>query len=114
MGARDVERIKFVTQALEQSKMDAMVCALPSNVLMLSGYWPVLGTAIAIVSRTGHVHVLTPDDEEDLARSSWADVVETFSLGSLDELKTVVEMLRAPLRATLTTIGSQHDMIVGC
>jgi Xaa-Pro aminopeptidase len=111
---KDQDRIRRITDALEQSQMDALVCALPANVLLLSGYWPVLGTAIAIVTRSGRVHVLAPDDEEDLARNSWADVVESLSLGSLKELKTVVEVVRAPLRETLMNIGLQRGMVVGC
>ncbi len=57
---RDVERIKRIADALEQSHMDALVCALPINVLLLSGYWPVIGTAVAIITQGGFVHVLAP------------------------------------------------------
>jgi Xaa-Pro aminopeptidase len=107
-GQRDVERIEHIKDALEQSNMDALVCALPTNVLLLSGYWPVIGTTIAVITRTGFVHVLAPDDEEELARTGRADVVETFSLGSLERITTAVDVLRAPLTKIL-----KPGMIVG-
>jgi Xaa-Pro aminopeptidase len=113
-GQRDVDRIELMRDALERSKMDALVCALPTNVLLLSGYWPVIGTAIAVMTKTGFVHVLAPEDEEELARTGWADVVETFSLGSLEELTTAAAVLRAPLTRILKDIGSQRRITVGC
>src|SRR5689334_49123 len=109
MGLRDVHRIERVKHALEQASIDALVCALPTNVLLLSGYWPVIGTSIAVITKTGFVHILAPEDEGELARSGWADVVETFSFGSLEEVKTAVDVLRAPLRRIL-----KPGMIVGC
>lgn len=113
-GQRDVDRIELMRHALEHSKMDALVCALPTNVLLLSGYWPVIGTAIAVITKSGFVQVLAPADEAELARTSWADVVETFSLGSLEEITTAVDVLRAPLTTILRHIGSQRRIIVGC
>lgn len=111
---RDVERVERITQALHRSNMDALVCALPANVLLVSGYWPVIGTSLAVISKSGFVHVLAPDDEEQLARASRADVVETFSAGSLRELRTPVEVLRSPLTAILREIGSERPIVVGC
>jgi hypothetical protein len=36
---RDEERIRRITSALAEAGVDALVCALPLNVLLLSGYW---------------------------------------------------------------------------
>jgi Xaa-Pro aminopeptidase len=114
MKHRDDTRIARIVRALEQSNMDALVCTLPTNVLLISGYWPVIGTTIAVITKSGFVHVLAPEDEEELARTSWANVVETFSLGSLERLTTAVDVLRAPLTTILKDIGSQHRITVGC
>ena len=111
---RDTDRINLITHALEQSNIDALVCGLPTNVLLISGYWPVIGTAVAVITRTGFVHVLAPDDEEELARASWADVVETLSLGSLAEMKTTVDVVRAPLTTIMRDIARQRRVVVGC
>ena len=111
---RDEDRINRITNALERSNLDALVCALPTNVLLVSGYWPVIGTAVAVITRTGFVHVLAPEDEKELARASWADVVETFSFGSLAEIKTATDVLRAPLTRILSDIGRRGPNVVGC
>jgi len=83
---RDAERLERIGQALRSAEMDALVCALPSNVLLLSGYWPVVGTSIAVATRESGVGLVVPTDEQDLAAVGWADVVERFTPGSLDAL----------------------------
>src|SRR5689334_19939838 len=111
---RDAERINRISEALERANMDALVCALPTNVLLVSGYWPVAGTSVAVITRNGVVHLLAPDDEAELAHGSWADVVETLSFGSLDEIKTAVDVLRAPLTAVMRDLGHRDRIVVGC
>ena len=39
----DQDRITRNRQGLIDSRFDAVVCALPSDVLLLSGYWPLSG-----------------------------------------------------------------------
>ena len=82
--------------------------------LLVSGYWPVIGKSVAVVTRNGVVHLLAPEDEAELARESWADVVETLSFGSLDEIKTAVEVLRGPLTTVVKDLGSRDRIVVGC
>ena len=41
---RDTERRERIKYALREADMAAVVCALPTQVLLLSGYWPVVGT----------------------------------------------------------------------
>ena len=48
---RDEERAGRIRRVLTENKWDAVACTLPSNVLLLSGYWPVIGSAIAIFTR---------------------------------------------------------------
>jgi Xaa-Pro aminopeptidase len=95
---RNPERIDRIRNALRESPWDLIVCALPMNVLLLSGYWPVIGTGLAIASAEGQITLLVPEDEEDLAKCGWANEIRTFKSGSLDEIVTVAEAIRAPLR----------------
>ena len=67
------------------------------NVLMLSGYWPVVGAGVAVASKDGPLVLLIPEDESDLATSSWADDVRTFKPGSLENLATAAEAIAKPL-----------------
>jgi Xaa-Pro aminopeptidase len=94
---RDEERIDRLTSALAANSLDAFLCAVPSNVLMLSGYWPVIGNAVCVVTREGRVALIVPEDEEEIAASGWADLVRTFHPGSLDQLKSINDILCRPL-----------------
>jgi len=92
------ERVDRIRDALRKNKWDLVVCALPMNVLLLSGYWPVVGSGVAVAFSDGRISLLVPEDEEDLAKRGWADEVRTFKPGSLDQLITTAEAIRAPLR----------------
>jgi Xaa-Pro aminopeptidase len=102
------DRTGRLQSALRDNQLDLLVCALPSNVLMLSGYWPVVGTGIALASGDSSIKLLIPEDESDLARDSWADEVRTFHPGSLGTLESAAEAMRAPLRELL---GAQPGRI---
>ena len=93
----DRERIDRVRRALEQGGLDAVVCALPKNVLLLSGYWPVVGTSVAIATRDGRIAWAVPADEAGLAEEGWADELLTFTPGSLRAMQRAGDAVRAPL-----------------
>ncbi len=95
---KNPERVDRIRSALRGKQWDVVVCALPMNVLLLSGYWPVVGTGVAVASADGRISLLVPEDEEDLAKNGWADEVRTFKPGSLDKLITTGEAIRPPLR----------------
>lgn len=86
---RDEERLARIRGVLAENKWDALICALPSNVLMLSGYWPVIGSSIAIATRDGAVSLTVPQDERKLAEQGWADDIRTFEGASLNRLDSV-------------------------
>ena len=102
---RDVERMARVTDALREAGYDALVCALPANVLLLTGYWPVIGSAVAIVTRDGRVALLAPEDERDLAESGWADDLHTFEPGGLERLRSVTSAAAEPLAGLTRMLG---------
>ena len=83
----DELRRRRVVAALAEADRDVVACALPANVLMLTGYRPVVGDALALASREGRLAMIAPEDEVDLARAGWADDVRTFRPGSLDALR---------------------------
>jgi len=104
---RNPERADRIRNALRESQWDLVVCALPMNVLGLSGYWPVVGTGVVVAASDGRISLLVPEDEEDLAKHSWADEIETFRLGSLDALTTTAEAIRAPLRELAESFSAE-------
>lgn len=108
--SRGTERIEWVTRTLEDAGLDALVCTLPANVLMLSGYWPVVGSAVAVATADGRVAVLAPEDERSLAERGWASV-RTYRPGSLDRLASPAAAARDPLAALLRDLGIAHGRI---
>ena len=80
---RDEDRIVSIRGALREANLDALAATLPANVLLLSGYWPVVGTSLALATRHGRVALLVPEDERALASDGWAEEVWTFKPGSL-------------------------------
>jgi Xaa-Pro aminopeptidase len=101
---RDHERIARIRRALDTHGLDVIVCGLRANVLMLSGYWPVIGSALTVATRDGAVALIVPSDEAELASKGWADTVHTFEVGSLDSLTTVVDAVRDPLAAAKSNL----------
>lgn len=108
MGKRDEERVARISQALKEAGWKAFVCALPMDVLLLTGYWPVIGNAIAAVTWEGRISILAPEDERDLAEEGWADEVRTFQAGSLDTIENAVEAVRRPLEDLLRAAGLER------
>lgn len=94
---RDEERIERNRMTIKEENLDALVCTLPMNVLLLSGYWPVIGTSAAIFTRDGKITLLVPEDEQSLAELGFADEVFTFSTGGLDEMKELYVSISTPL-----------------
>lgn len=104
VAMRDSERINRFQLALRRAGLDAIICALPARVLMSCGYWPVIGTSIVATNVDGRQIVLAPKDEEDLARSGWAEVW-TYEPGSLEKLQAAGEAATGHLRAMLQELG---------
>jgi Xaa-Pro dipeptidase len=109
MGARG--RDELVREALERTNWDLLVCALPSNVLLLSGYWPGLGHSLAAVDRSGRIFLVVPEDEADLAERSWADEIATYQPISLERVTTPEENLQDAFADIRRTSGIKADRI---
>lgn len=100
----DHERIKKLSSAISGNGLEAIVGSLPKNVLLLSGYWPVTGTSVAIALADGSVHLIVPEDEEELARTCGANL-HTYKPASLDNLTTAAEAVREPLESLRPKLG---------
>ena len=101
-------RNEQVAFQLRQSGLDALVCTLPKNVLLLSGYWPVVGTGAAIALPDGEVRLIIPEDEQEFAVQSRASNVQTFNPSSLEKLTNPTEAILEPLRVHLRQFGEHH------
>lgn len=108
---RDTARLDRVCRALEEAGLDALLGTLPAHVLMLSGYWPVVGNALVLATRDGRSAIVAPRDENELAEGGWADEVRTFQPVTPDRMPTLDEAVRGPLAEAARALGLEHARI---
>ena len=66
------ERDRRMREALAAAGVDVLVLRLPENVLLLSGFWPMIGATWLLFPREGTPHCLIPHCyEEESAASLW-------------------------------------------
>lgn len=102
--AADPERHQTIVEALAASSFDALVCSSPTEVLLLTGYWPVMGVSVALFSSSGDVCILVPEDETDLAQSTSSARLIPYQPARLDQLTTPAHALRPILESTLQSM----------
>lgn len=106
--------METIQRALDEAGLDGLVCALPNNVLLLSGYWPVVGTALAIATREGRTVLIAPNDEMEMAERALADEVRKYQPGSprlLDEIRQAADALWLPLREAMVDLSIEKGRI---
>lgn len=90
-GFIDSERIERVRAAIQQAGLDGIVCTMPENLLMLTGYWSRLGLSLAWFPAEGDPELLIPDTEIDVAEVGWIRDIRSYP-GELDANRPKVEM----------------------
>ena len=69
---------------MEAAHLDALVVRLPENVLLLSGYWPMLGASTLVFPREGRAQILVPEYyATEAAASLWEAEARWFTFGVL-------------------------------
>jgi Xaa-Pro dipeptidase len=90
-------REQRLREALHAANLDALICRLPENVLLLTGYWPMNGMSFACFPADGEPLLLVPEGERAQAEAGrWRDV-RTFGTGGVehgDPLEAVAAQLR--------------------
>ncbi len=80
----DAERTERVRGALEEERLDALVCRLPENLLCLTGFWPLSGISFVLFPREGEPTCVAPDCEEAETRQELTGAaLVTYRYGSL-------------------------------
>ncbi len=103
--SRDADRVRLNSAVLEAHSWDGVVCASPENVLLATGYWPVIGNALAVMTRDGAAVAIAPEDENKFAASSRAEKVYTFEAASLSWIRPIEDVVCEPLRDALHALG---------
>ena len=89
-------------EAMQAHNLDALVCRLPENVLLLTGYWPLSSFAFALVPREGPRALIAVNTEEAAIPAGAADEVRTFGWGvisAVDPYGDVQRHLSALIRS---------------
>lgn len=94
----DVERKRRVVEAMKQLPLDAFICGSASEILLITGYWPVIGPSVAIFTVEGDIHLVLPEDEVELARASSEASLAPYKPSELSTIIKPIEALSCPLR----------------
>jgi Xaa-Pro dipeptidase len=70
---RDDERHERVRRALQEARLDALVCRLAEHVVLLTGYYPNIGASVVLFPAEGEPVLLMPRIENELADRGWVD-----------------------------------------
>ena len=101
----DAERKNRVTEVLAESNLDATICSSASAVLLLTGYWPVVGASVAVFTKEGEVQVVLPEDEVELARRTSGAFLIPYQPSTLAALTSPIDALADPLRLLTAKLG---------
>jgi Xaa-Pro aminopeptidase len=96
--ASDPQRRAAVLETLQHSDLDFLISFSPTRVLLLTGYWPVIGASVAIATRRGEVFAIVPEDEMELASATSDVQLTSYHPHSLDRLTSTSDALGGPLR----------------
>jgi Xaa-Pro dipeptidase len=81
----DHDRVSRMRAALEVERLDALVVRLPENVLLLSGFWPMIGASTLVFPRDGKPICIAPECFLNETRANvWEAEIRTYRFGVLD------------------------------
>ena len=107
----DIERMDRVAAALREQGLDALLCAVPSHVLLLTGYWPVMANTVAVFTANKAIHLILPKDEEELAERTSAAKRTSFQPGSLSQITNSEKAIAQPLTDLVKALGLDRTRI---
>ena len=99
------DRRPAIQEMLRERDLAVAVFSRPANLLAATGYWPVVGNSLAVVTREGGSALIVPEDEQELAESATVDEVLTYTPASLDNLDPVAGLIMDPLRNAVRRLG---------
>lgn len=115
----DPMRARRIVEMFKQRGADfhALVCRLPQNVVMLTGYQPILGNSFCIVTLNNaqevEIRLAVPKDEEDLVPKGTAVEVITFSEETMDSIGNTIQAVREPLAELLRSAHVNENAVIG-
>ena len=105
------QRRSRIVAAMASSGFRALLCSSSTEVLVLTGYWPVMSSSVAIHTADGDVRLIVPEDEVELAEKATAVKLIPYKPAGLQSLASPLDQLRAPLKQALEELGVKDEMI---
>ena len=97
MERTNSERLDRMRRAMEAARLDALVLRLPENVLLLSGFWPMIGATTLVFCADGGSTAIVPDQfQAESAAALWEADTVYYRFGLLDA-PDPVESVRSAL-----------------
>jgi Xaa-Pro dipeptidase len=94
--AIDPERQSRNRDTLAAHNLDAVICRLPENVLLLAGFWPISSAAFVVLTRDGDSWLIVVESRIEVLPEGAADHVLWYKSGP-DSLDAVGRLLRQGL-----------------
>ncbi|HLH62436.1 MAG TPA: Xaa-Pro peptidase family protein [Ktedonobacteraceae bacterium] len=96
----------------------ALICRLPQNVVMLTGYQPILGNTFCLVTvdaatKEVQVRMALPVDEQDLVAPGTAIEVKTYAEETMHYIANTIEAVREPLAELIRSAGINENAVIG-
>jgi len=95
----------------------AIICRLPQNVVMLTGYQPILGNSFCIVTllegKEVEIRLAVPEDEVDLVPPGTAVEVKTYSEETMDYIGNTIQSVRETLAELLRSANINENAVIG-
>ena len=82
-----------------------LICSSPTEVLLLTGYWPVMGSSLAIFTSSGDARVIVPEDEVELAEKTSSAEIVPYKPAGLHTLESPLQLLKEPLCSVVTGLS---------
>ena len=79
------ERLDRMRRAMQSERLDALILRLPENVLLLSGFWPMIGATVFVFPLDGPPHTIAPHCyETETSCSVWETNLSHYTYGVLE------------------------------
>ncbi|MGB9415559.1 MAG: Xaa-Pro peptidase family protein, partial [Acidobacteriaceae bacterium] len=109
--AKDAQRRKMILHELQASRLEALASFSSTEVLLLTGYWPVMGTSLAICTRERGVCAVIPEDELELAASTSDVEFFAYKPESLEHLEPLTDVLADPVKNVVSRLNLKTGKI---
>jgi Xaa-Pro dipeptidase len=115
----DSMRAKHIVDMFTSRGADfhALICRLPQNVVMLSGYQPILGNTFCLVTlspaKEVEIRLALPKDEENLVPQGTAVQVVSYSEETMTYIGNTIQSVHEPMGELLRSAKLNENAVVG-